>query len=106
MVMVAGSVINEPSRGPMVRMTSHQAAGVDPARAATLARHPSAKRNTGRELAIAITTTTKTASAGSAVAASPVRVFQPFIVTMARASGISQIPNTASTLPRKWKSRP
>jgi hypothetical protein len=67
--VAAGSVIKDPSTGPTVRIASHQAAMVDLPRLATFARQASAKRKIGRELAIAITTTTKIGSAASIAAA-------------------------------------
>jgi hypothetical protein len=67
--MAAGSVIKDPSNGPPSESLSHQAAMVHLPRLAALARQASAKLKTGRELAIAITNTTKIGSAGSIVAA-------------------------------------
>ena len=64
MVMAAGSVIKEPSRGPRVRIESHHAPGVEPPRTASFANQFSVSCRIGRELAIAMITTTKTGSAG------------------------------------------
>jgi len=55
--------------GPPSESLSHQAAMFHLPRLAALARQASAKLKTGRELAIAITNTTKIGSAGSIVAA-------------------------------------
>jgi hypothetical protein len=62
MVMAPGSVINEPRIGAMMRMVSHQAAGVFFPRAATQLMQDSAKRNTGRVEAMAMITKTKSGS--------------------------------------------
>ena len=62
MVIAAGSVIAEPSNGPIVRIVTHQAAGVPPPALATYRMAPSAKATTGRVEASAMITTTKSAS--------------------------------------------
>ena len=62
MVMAAGSVMNDPSTGPRVRMASHQATGREPPRRATERMRPSAKVRTGRVEARAMITTTNRGS--------------------------------------------
>ena len=62
MVMAAGSVMNEPSKGPIVRIANHHAAGVAPPKSANFFKDPSANWRIGRELAIAMITTTKIGS--------------------------------------------
>src|SRR6516162_7921405 len=94
-VIAAGSVIKEPSSGPMVKIESHHAAVVEPPKAAALASKVSAKRRMGRELAIAMIATTKTGSAGLRCVIYATSVGQPFSKIMARKSGMSQMPNTA-----------
>ena len=58
----AGSVINDPSRGPTMRMASHQAAGVAPPRFASRRIAPSANVMIGRVDASAMITTTNSGS--------------------------------------------
>ena len=62
MVMAAGSVINDPRMGVMVRAANHQAAGVPPKSFATLSTIDSAKRTTGRVAAMAMIMTTNMGS--------------------------------------------
>ena len=62
MVIAAGSVIKEPSSGPMMRMVIHQAAGVPPPARATVRSAASAKPTIGRVDASAMITTTNRAS--------------------------------------------
>ena len=62
MVIAAASVMKEPRSGPMVRMASHQAAGVPPPRLAMRRTTASASDTRGRVAASAMTTTTKSAS--------------------------------------------
>ena len=61
-VIAAGSVMTDPNIGPTVRMDNHHAAGVFLPKPATILKAPSAKYKTGRELAMAMMTTTKTGS--------------------------------------------
>ena len=61
-VIAAGSVMNEPSTGPIVRIAAHQAAGVPPPAAATRRRADSANPMTGRVDASAMMTTTNRGS--------------------------------------------
>ena len=62
MVIAAGSVMNEPSSGPTVRMASHHAAGRSPPRRASNRRPCSAKRSTGRVAAMHMMMTTNIGS--------------------------------------------
>ena len=62
MVIAAGSVMNEPRIGPIVRMASHQAAGVSRPSLATRLSADSARTTTGRVAASAMITTTKIGS--------------------------------------------
>jgi hypothetical protein len=62
MVIAAGSVMNDPSSGPSMRMASHHAPGVPPPRLATRRSADSARPTIGRLAASAITTTTKSGS--------------------------------------------
>lgn len=62
MVMAAGSVMNDPSSGVMVRTESHHAAAPPPMRPATLPTIISAKRMTGRVAEMAMMMTTKRGS--------------------------------------------
>lgn len=62
MVIAAGSVMNEPSSGPTVRMASHQAPGRPPPRRATTRNACSARRKTGRVEARHMMMTTNIAS--------------------------------------------
>lgn len=62
MVMAAGSVMNDPSRGVTVRTESHQAAGPPPITAAILPTIISAKRMTGLVAEMAMMMTTKSGS--------------------------------------------
>jgi hypothetical protein len=62
MVMAPGSVMNEPSSGVRVRITSHQAAGVPPPRLASRRTIDSAKLTIGRVEASAMITTTNSGS--------------------------------------------
>ena len=61
-VMAAGSVMNEPRMGPMVKMVTHHAAGLAPPTFANRRRLDSAKPSTGRVEASAMITTTNRAS--------------------------------------------
>ena len=61
--MAAGPVMKEPSNGPRVRIANHHEAGVPFPIAETLAITLSVKRMIGSELAMAMITTTKIASA-------------------------------------------
>ena len=102
-VMAAGSVMKEPRSGPIVRIAAHQASGVLPPRPATAPMHLSAKERTGRVEAIAMMTTTNIGSVKWTFATKPSTVRHPFIATAVRRSGIAQMPKTASTSPRKWR---
>ena len=62
MVIAAGSVMKEPSRGPIVSVANHQAAGVLPPSAATLPIARSARTMIGRVEASAMMTTTNSGS--------------------------------------------
>jgi hypothetical protein len=62
MVIAAGSVTNEPRAGPIVRITTHHAAGVAPPIRATCRSADSANPMMGRVDASAMITTTKTGS--------------------------------------------
>jgi hypothetical protein len=62
MVIAAGSVMNEPSTGPMVRIASHHAAGVARPIPATRRSADSASPTTGAVDARAMMTTTKMGS--------------------------------------------
>ena len=62
MVMAAGSVMNEPSSGAMVRIENHHATGRRPPSDATTRRHCSASRMTGRVEASVMMMTTNTGS--------------------------------------------
>jgi len=62
MVIAAGSVTNEPSSGPTMRIVTHQAAGVAPAIAAMRRSAASANPITGRVDASAMITTTNNGS--------------------------------------------
>ena len=62
MVIAPGSVMNDPNRGPMVRIDSHQAAGVQPPIAATRRNAASANAMIGRVAVRAMITTTKSGS--------------------------------------------
>ena len=62
MVIAAGSVMNDPRIGPMIRMLAHQAAGVPRPALATRRRAASAKPTIGRVAASAMMTTTKSGS--------------------------------------------
>src|SRR5690349_13468487 len=61
-VIAAGSVMNDPSSGPIVRIATHQAAGVAPPMDATLRSAASAKPTIGRVEASAMITTTNSGS--------------------------------------------
>ncbi len=60
--MAAGSVMNDPSNGPTVRMVTHHAAGVAPPVAAMRPSADSAKLMTGLVAASAMMTTTNSGS--------------------------------------------
>jgi hypothetical protein len=62
MVIAAGSVMNDPSSGPMTRMDHHQAAGVLPPSAASRPSPASANPIIGRVDVSAMMTTTNSAS--------------------------------------------
>jgi hypothetical protein len=62
MVMAAGSVMNDPSNGPTVRIATHHAAGVAPPMLATLRSAASANPMMGRVDASAMMTTTNIGS--------------------------------------------
>ena len=62
MVIAAGSVMNEPSTGPTVRMATHQAAGVPPPADARRRSAASANPMTGPVAARAMITTTNNGS--------------------------------------------
>ena len=62
MVIAAGSVMNEPSSGPIVRIVIHQAAGVAPPALATFRNAVSANPMIGRVEAKAMITTTNSGS--------------------------------------------
>ena len=66
-VIAAGSVMNDPSSGPTVRMVNHQAAGVQPPRFAIRFSADSAKTTIGRVDASAMITTTNIASVKTTV---------------------------------------
>ena len=60
--MAPGSVMKDPSSGPIVRIEIHQAAGVSLPKRAKKPRQPSAKRSIGRVEASAMIITTKSGS--------------------------------------------
>ena len=62
MVIAAGSVMNDPKMGPMIRMVAHQAAGVAPPALATRRSADSANPTIGRVAARAMITNTKSGS--------------------------------------------
>ena len=106
MVIAAGSVMNEPRIGVTVSSVNHQAAGVDPPRRAIARKSLSASARTGREAAIVMITTTKTASSKwTCVLRYPMVASHDTSHWRMITSGITQMPNTASTSPRKCTSR-
>ena len=62
MVIAAGSVMNEPIIGAIVRIATHHAAGVAPPRRATACSERSARPMIGRVDASAMMTTTNSGS--------------------------------------------
>ena len=77
MVIAAGSVINEPKRGPIVRITNQPTAGVPPKNLTNRLSKKAVKSKTGLVEATTITTITKIGSINLEVGAESIPCKSP-----------------------------